>query len=275
VHIYSRFLRKIRSNRGSLQQSAPEREHARAAASPARRAAPRRCIAPASPHASAPLPRSPCAHAAQGPALQGRPFPMPRACRGCLERRAAVQLHARPRGPLVVAVPVALPSVRRSLGGSHCSYKGAAALYLGASALPAAPEPHAGALGPAAASSNFRTTASQIKPPFTAPSTYRNYRAAPPVVSGLDLAGAGRTTAGRGCRRHRVAPPGPPHRPDFIQIRPLATPALPHARPRPAPPPAPAGISPEPRRPAPKGHIVKRELFLRAEPQSKGICVTI
>jgi hypothetical protein len=29
VHFYSRFLRKTRSNRGSPQRSAPEREHAR------------------------------------------------------------------------------------------------------------------------------------------------------------------------------------------------------------------------------------------------------
>jgi hypothetical protein len=38
VHLYSRFLRKTRSNRGSPQRSAPEREHTRAATSPARHA---------------------------------------------------------------------------------------------------------------------------------------------------------------------------------------------------------------------------------------------
>jgi hypothetical protein len=42
VHFYSIFLRKTGSNKGSPEGSAPEREHARAAKSPARRTAPAR-----------------------------------------------------------------------------------------------------------------------------------------------------------------------------------------------------------------------------------------
>jgi hypothetical protein len=132
-----------------------------------------------------------------------------------------------PRGPLAVAVPVAPPSVRRSLGGSHCSYKGAAALASARQTPSNRTEPPPAPLRAAAASSELKPTASQIKPPFTAPSPYRNYRAAPPVVPGLNLAGAGRTAAAAAARLRRD-----PHRPDFGQIRPLATPAPPHDRPR-------------------------------------------
>jgi hypothetical protein len=125
------------------------------------------------------------------------------------EPRATVQLHATPRGLLTVAVSVAPPSVRRSLGGSRFSYKGAAALASARQTPSNRTEPPLAPLWAAAASSAFKPTASQIKPSFTSPSTYRSYRAAPPVVPGLNLAGAGRTAAGRECRR-RAAPPGPP-----------------------------------------------------------------
>jgi hypothetical protein len=165
-----------------------------------------------------------------------------------------------PRGPLDVVVPVVPPSVRRSLGGSHCSYKGAAALASARQMPSNRTEPPPAPLRAAAASSEFQTTASQIKPSFTAPSTYRNYRAAPPIVP--------RPQPRWSWAHHgwpRLPPPrgsaGTPTAPDFGQIRPLATPAQPHTVPWPAPPPALAGIWPEPRRPRPRGPDCKGQIL--------------
>jgi hypothetical protein len=99
----------------------------------------------------------------------------------------------RTGGPSTVVLARAFPrrpsSVRRSLGGSHVAYLTAAAPGRDAQALPAAPEPHTGALGPVVASSNFRPTTSQSEPSSTYPSSYRRYQAAPPFLPGPNLAG--------------------------------------------------------------------------------------
>jgi hypothetical protein len=63
-----------------------------------------------------PAPQRPRAHATRGPALRGRPFSMLRACRGGLERRAAIQPYARPRGPAPSPGP-RVPEVPRASDG--------------------------------------------------------------------------------------------------------------------------------------------------------------
>jgi hypothetical protein len=250
---YSRFLRKTRSNRGSPQRSAPERKHARAAtrcaAPPRASATPRqRSEASVSARARSPRnrsPRPPLHHAARMPRMSGPP-----------RRRTATRNALRSVGR---CRPRGAPSVRKSLGGSHCSYKGAAALASARQTPSNRTEPPPAPLRAAAASSEFKPTTSQIKPSFTAPSTYRNYRAAPPVVPGLNLAGAGRTAAGRGCRR-RAAPPGPP--PPGLRSNPA--PSNPSTAPRPSPtspPPAFVGIWPEPHRPVPRTTLQRSQFF--------------
>jgi hypothetical protein len=116
VHFYSRFLRKTRSSRGSPQRSAPEREHARATASPARHAATRQlCPAPAICRFGARARTQP-----KDPLSKAALSPCPRACRRTVSRVAPRSVGRRR--------PVVPPSVHRSLGGSRFAYKGAAAL---------------------------------------------------------------------------------------------------------------------------------------------------
>jgi hypothetical protein len=180
----------------------------------------RRRAPPAS--CSRPAPRWPRAHAARGPALQGRPFPAPRACRGGLERRAAVRTSVcpavHPQSP-GTRIPEAPPCIRWSLGGPPAPIR--APLPRSPTRRPPPPRPTKPPSAPpprvATASSSFPLRRESPKVSSTLLRPNRSSPARPPGPSEPSSPGTaasaaaftGRRRAARRCHHRPVQHPKP------------------------------------------------------------------
>jgi hypothetical protein len=113
-------------------------------------------------------------------------------------------------------------------------------------------------------------TLSSLDPPLDPTGARTTARMVAPAESSPEPSSK-RPPPGRAVEPRRRPTPNPNRLQEPAPSNPQAA-----SRPRPADPRRRlAGISPEPRRPAPEGHIAKLQLFLRDNPQSKGTYVRI